>query len=264
MVVGGVPCNYDRHDRRLTARCTRTRADVPPSALAAWRAPVTGNVRRLHNASLKVIMSQTPIVECKPNGPYVVKGLSDLRTSNGRSLPTQSVMALCRCGGSASKPFCDGTHQRNGFSGANDSPVPAVRTDYRAPGVTIHDIRALCAHAGRCTDGLASVFKYGSEPWIDPTGASVAAIIETIRHCPSGALSYTLDMPEPPQELASPSVAVTKNGPYAVAGGVALVDPTTGQTSPGARYTLCRCGGSRNKPFCDGSHWSNGFEDGKN
>ena len=209
-------------------------------------------------------MSQTPTIECKPNGPYLVKGLSDLRSSSGSSLPTQPVVALCRCGGSANKPFCDGTHQTNGFSGARLTPSSAVRTDFRALGISIHDNRMLCAHAGRCTDGLASVFKYGSEPWIDPAGASVAAIVETIRHCPSGALSYTLDMPEPPEPLASPSVVATKNGPYAVAGGVTLVDPATGQTSPGARYTLCRCGGSKNKPFCDGSHWSNGFADQKN
>lgn len=208
-------------------------------------------------------MSQAPTLECKPNGPYLVKGLSDLRTANGESLPTTAVVALCRCGGSANKPFCDGTHRSNGFSGANDSPPPAVRKDYHVPGITIHDTRALCAHAGRCTDGLASVFRYGSEPWIDPAGADVAAIIETIRQCPSGALSYTLDVPEPPQEPGSPSVVVTKNGPSAVSGGVALVDSVTGQTSPGTRYTLCRCGASKNKPFCDGSHWSIGFEDGK-
>ena len=209
-------------------------------------------------------MSHTPTVECKPNGPYLVKGLSDLRTSSGEILPPQPVVALCRCGGSANKPFCDGSHQRNGFSGTNLTPGPEVRTDYRAAGITIHDNRALCAHAGRCTEGLASVFKYGSEPWIDPTGASIAAIVETIRQCPSGALSYSLDAPESPQEPATPSVVVTKNGPYEVSAGVAFIDPATGRTNQGARLTLCRCGGSMNKPFCDGSHWSNGFADEKN
>ncbi len=208
-------------------------------------------------------MSQTPSIECKSNGPYLVKGLSELRSSTGSNLPVQPVVALCRCGGSANKPFCDGTHQRNGFSGVRIA-TSAVRTDFRAPGITIHDDRMLCAHTGRCTDGLACVFKYGSEPWIDPVGATVAAIVETIRRCPSGALSYTLDTPEPPEQLASPSVAATKDGPYEVAGGIALVDPATGQASPGARYTLCRCGGSKNKPFCDGSHWSNGFANQKN
>jgi CDGSH-type Zn-finger protein len=209
-------------------------------------------------------VNQTPTVECKPNGPYLVKGLTEIQTSSGKALKAQPVVALCRCGASANKPFCDGSHQRNGFSGANPAQVEATTTDYRAPGITIHDNRALCAHAGLCTAGLASVFKYGSEPWIDPAGSPVAAIVETIRQCPSGALSYTLDVPGPAQEPAAPSVTVTKNGPYAVVGCVDLTDSTTGKTIPGERYTLCRCGGSKNKPFCDGSHWDNGFSDEAN
>lgn len=210
-------------------------------------------------------MSNLPTIECKLNGPYLVKGLADLRSSDGRSIPTQPVIALCRCGGSSNKPFCDGTHQRNGFSGARMTVAsPAQRADYRAPGITIHDDRAICAHAGRCTDGLASVFKYGSEPWIDPAGASVTAIVETIRRCPSGALSYTLDRPEGPHPPLPPCVVVSKNGPYEVAGDIGLVDPATGQRNTTAQYTLCRCGGSKNKPFCDGTHWHIGFTDEKN
>jgi CDGSH-type Zn-finger protein len=210
-------------------------------------------------------VSNSPIIECKPDGPYLVNGLLDLRSSNGQSIATQPVVALCRCGGSSNKPFCDGTHRRNGFSGARvSSTSPAQRADYHAPGITIHDDRAICAHAGRCTDGLASVFKYGSEPWIDPAGASVTAIVETIRRCPSGALSYTLDRPEAPQEPLPQSVVVTKNGPYEVAGGIGLVDAATGQGNATARYTLCRCGGSKNKPFCDGTHWDIDFKDEKN
>lgn len=210
-------------------------------------------------------MSDLPIIECKPDGPYLVKDIPDLRSSNGQSIASQPVVALCRCGGSSNKPFCDGTHRRNGFSGARVAATsPAERVDYRAPGITIHDDRAICAHAGRCTDSLASVFKYGAEPWIDPAAASVTAIVETIRRCPSGALSYTLDRPEAPQELPPPSVVVTKDGPYEVSGGVALENPATGQTSTTTRYTLCRCGGSKNKPFCDGTHWSIGFKDEKN
>jgi CDGSH-type Zn-finger protein len=205
-------------------------------------------------------------IDCKPDGPYLVKGLADLRSSDGRSLAVQPVVALCRCGGSANKPFCDGTHQRNGFSGARASAAAAgaQRASYRASGITIHDDRALCAHAGRCTDGLAAVFKYGSEPWIDAAGADVAAIVETIRRCPSGALSYTLDRPEPPAPAEAPCVVVTKNGPYAVSGGIGLADAATGQTATTARYTLCRCGASKNKPFCDGSHWAAGFADDRN
>jgi CDGSH-type Zn-finger protein len=207
-------------------------------------------------------VSQAPTLECKPDGPYLVKDLTDLRSASGDSLPAQPVMALCRCGGSANKPFCDGTHKRNGFTGARlTSSVAGQRVDYRAPGITLHDERALCAHAGACTDGLAAVFKYGSQPWIDASGADVAAIVETVKRCPSGALSCTPDVAAEPEPAALPSITVTKNGPYAVVGAIGLVDPASGQSARTERYTLCRCGASKNKPFCDGSHWSSGFSD---
>lgn len=210
-------------------------------------------------------MSQKANIECKPNGPYVVKGLAELMTSAGNTLPVQAAVALCRCGGSSNKPFCDGTHQRNGFSSARLSASSAAqRADYRRPGITIHDDRALCAHAGRCTDGLPAVFRYGSEPWIEPNGAEIDAIVRTIQRCPSGALSYTLDSPEAPVESGPLKVAVTKNGPYEVVGGVEVTDGAERLATGSAKYTLCRCGGSKNKPFCDGTHWSNGFTDDKN
>jgi len=210
-------------------------------------------------------MTQTPTIECKANGPYLVKDLQDLRKSNGAIIPTKPVMALCRCGGSANKPFCDGTHQKNGFSGTKLSDASAdARRDYRALGITIHDNRALCAHAGLCTAGLASVFKYGSEPWIDPDGAAVEQIVQTIHKCPSGALSYSINGVEEHSQQRTPAITVTKDGPYAVVGAVALLDQTWGQGASTEHYTLCRCGGSRNKPYCDGTHWSIGFEDEKN
>ena len=57
-----------------------------------------------------------PIIECSPNGPYLVSGLSEFRNSKGEGLPTKKVTALCRCGGSSNKPYCDGTHAKLGFS----------------------------------------------------------------------------------------------------------------------------------------------------
>lgn len=213
-----------------------------------------------------VTVSDVPTIECRPNGPYLVKGLSNLRNSSGETLPTQPTMALCRCGGSANKPFCDGTHNRNGFSGQRTAPpASATPTDYRGHSITIHDDRSICAHAGACTDGLPSVFTYGGEPWIDPNGADLDAIVATIGQCPSGALRYTLVATTTAVESpATPSITVTKNGPYAVVGGADVVDAANGLSSQRARLTLCRCGGSKNKPFCDGSHWNNGFTDEKN
>ena len=59
----------------------------------------------------------TITIEAAPNGPYLVKGLENLKNSKGESLTTQPVIALCRCGGSSNKPFCDGTHAKIDFSG---------------------------------------------------------------------------------------------------------------------------------------------------
>jgi CDGSH-type Zn-finger protein len=209
-------------------------------------------------------MSRTPTIECKPDGPYLVKDLADLRAPSGQGLPTKPVMALCRCGGSKTKPFCDGTHRTNGFSGARSADAAAdKRESYRTRGIVIHDNRSICAHAGVCTDRLAKVFRYGTEPWIDPSGASIAEIVETIQRCPSGALSYTLEHTEArDQPGAGAAITVTPDGPYAVSGSVALLDQAWGEGASTERYTLCRCGGSKNKPFCDGTHWSIGFKDG--
>jgi CDGSH-type Zn-finger protein len=208
-------------------------------------------------------MSQRPTIECKPNGPYIVKGLENLNAATGAAIASKPVMALCRCGGSDGKPFCDGTHQRNGFTDAKRADAGTdVRVDYRGARIMLHDNRSLCAHAGHCTDRLATVFRYGQEPWIDPDGAAAAAIIETVKACPSGALSYSLDGVEHRDHAGAPAIAVTRDGPYAVAGGVQLLGVAWGEGASTERYTLCRCGGSKNKPFCDGTHWSLGFKDG--
>lgn len=208
-------------------------------------------------------MSESPGIECKPNGPYVVRNLEDLHRPDGGAIPTKPVMTLCRCGGSANKPFCDGTHRKNGFSDAKLTDGEGNRREnYVGRKITIHDNRAICAHAGRCTDGLATVFKYKSEPWIDPDGGEVAAIVDTIRKCPSGALSYSIDGVEHRDTQGEPSITVSKDGPYEVAGMVGLPGQEWGEGACAEQYALCRCGGSKNKPFCDGTHWSIGFKDG--
>ena len=206
-------------------------------------------------------MSERPTIECKLDGPYLVRNLENLRDWRGESIEIKPVMALCRCGGSSNKPFCDGTHKGNGFSGAKlaDRSIDK-RESYPAEKITIHDNRSICAHAGHCSDGLASVFKYKNEPWIDPAGDTVKAIIETIHKCPSGALSYTLDGVEGGDQQREPAITVTKDGPYAVTGGAQLLEQSWAQGASREHYALCRCGGSKNKPFCDGAHWSIGFK----
>lgn len=209
---------------------------------------------------------QIPKIACLPNGPYYLLAdmepipVPNLRLANGEVCATVRGIALCRCGGSKNKPFCDGTHGTNRFTDqrfADDTRNR--RTTYVGKRITIHDNRGLCSHAGFCTDRLKSVFRMNQEPWIDPDGASAEEIIETVKKCPSGALSYSVEDVEYRDQDRDPMVTVSDDGPYAITGGIELIGFTFGEGASKEHYTLCRCGASKNKPFCDGSHWEAGF-----
>jgi CDGSH-type Zn-finger protein len=170
------------------------------------------------------------------------------------------------------KPFCDGTHTVNGFSGAKDPKrVPDRRDTYDGQDVTIFDNRGICQHSGLCTDRLAAVFRTDTDPFVAPSGGRMDEIIQAVRDCPSGALGLAIDGHEA-RALADwhdqrpPAIEITKDGPYRITGAVALHDADGGDVAPaeGAsreHYALCRCGQSRNKPFCSGAHWYAGFTD---
>ena len=98
-------------------------------------------------------------------------------------------------------------------------------------------------------------------PWIDPDAADATAIIDTIRKCPSGALSYSVAGVEQRDPNRTPAIQATKDGPYKVTGGTKLSGQEWGDGASHEHYTLCRCGASKNKPFCDGTHWDIGFRD---
>ena len=207
---------------------------------------------------------ERPTIKPTANGPYLVRNVESLADSKCEALATRSTMVLCRCGGSANKPYCDKTHLTNGFSdakvtdGSNDE-----RHDYTAGELTIHDNRGICAHIGRCTDGLPSVFRLRTEPWIDPSGADSDAVAATVRLCPSGALSHSIGSVEHRDTHRPAAIVVSKNGPYLITGGIVLEDEEQGEGASTEHYAICRCGKSENKPFCDGTHWK-GFKDDKN
>ena len=203
-----------------------------------------------------------PTIAPAPNGPYLVKDLETLRNSKGETLDTQSTVALCRCGQSENKPFCDGTHARVGFSHEKlEGRTEDRRQDYTGSQITLHDNRGICSHAGLCTDGQPSVFRMKQEPWIDPDGAAQAEVIAVVRSCPSGALSYSVDDIEHRDQEGDPAILVSRNGPYLITGGADLADTPGGEGASREHYALCRCGASKNKPFCDGTHWSVEFID---
>ena len=206
--------------------------------------------------------SGDPVIQCRENGPYIVKGVKILANAHGERVETKAVYALCRCGGSANKPFCDGTHSKNGFSSERVAGGSRDRRDtYAGKRITIYDNRSICAHAGICTDNLKSVWRMDQEPWIDPDGAAPDEIIETIRHCPSGALSYSIERSEAVDSDGDAAIRIEKDGPYRVTGGPPVEGADWGDGALRTRFTLCRCGASKNKPFCDGSHWDAGFKD---
>jgi len=236
-------------------------------ALAARFAPRTGaHVAAAEVAQLEAVEREAGCaICCSRNGPYLVRNVRHLENSLGEVLPTRPEMALCRCGGSANKPFCDGTHARNGFSSQKlPGRVADRRDDYVREELTVHDNRGICQHAGFCTDKLAAVFRAHAEPFVDLGGADKDAIIQQVRQCPSGALSYSIDGVEYRDQDREPTITVSKDGPYRVTGGIDLPDEARAEGASTEHYALCRCGGSKNKPFCDGTHWYIKFRDDKN
>jgi CDGSH-type Zn-finger protein/truncated hemoglobin YjbI len=239
---------------------------VPPGAEAA-RA-------ELHERLRAAQADLAPAIRSAQDGPYLVTNVEDVvdwlgvPAASGPQLAPQ--IALCRCGASALKPFCDGTHARIGFTSEKSPNRVADRGDaYPGPEVEIHDNRGLCAHSGFCTDRLSSVFHAGGEPFVTPAGGRTDDVLRAIRDCPSGALSGLLGgagglaVPDPQRPAA---IEVSRDGPYRVTGSVPLLDGdgSAERRNAGAseeHYSLCRCGKSQNKPFCSGMHWYVGFVD---
>ncbi|MGQ0678603.1 MAG: CDGSH iron-sulfur domain-containing protein [Actinomycetota bacterium] len=252
----------------------RVEAGAPPSLIEAAAAlqdlAASGDPARL--AELRALQADVPAeIRCAADGPYLVTNADLLTNHLGVAVPTTPTMALCRCGASATKPFCDGSHVRIAFREAKDPKRVSDRRDaYDGVGITVLDNRGICQHSGLCTDRLAGVFHAGADPFVTPSGGRQDEIIRAVRACPSGALSYAIDGHEARQHVDQsnrlPTIEVSLNGPYRVTGGLALTDS---QGRPESRpdgaseehYALCRCGHSQNKPFCSGMHWFVDFHD---
>lgn len=119
-----------------------------------------------------------------------------------------------------------------------------------------------CIHSGICFRGLNEVFDPRKRPWVTPENSTTEQIIEQIKKCPSGALSYYLnrDTEEPVKVEAETIVETLQNGPLMVYGNVTVKDSKGTITRKSNATAFCRCGASGNKPYCDGSHKKIGFE----
>lgn len=145
------------------------------------------------------------------------------------------------------------------------------KRDYESEGLTIHWDPEACIHSGLCVIGLPEVFDPDSRPWVHLGRDTIDAIVAVVDTCPSRALTYTrtdggavgpgsVDAPEG-SEGAAPVVAMVRNwGPLVVMGELTVLDSEGEELSRGDRHFFCRCGGSGNKPFCDGTHKRNGFD----
>jgi uncharacterized Fe-S cluster protein YjdI len=137
-----------------------------------------------------------------------------------------------------------------------------ITKEYTNGEVTIVWKPDICAHSGNCFRGLNEVFDPRKRPWVTPDGITSNKIVEQIKKCPSGALSYYMNKDAPVVEKKDNGVMIeaTANGPLLVRGDIELKDQHGAVTKKDNVTALCRCGGSHNKPFCDGTHRKINFQ----
>ena len=214
-----------------------------------------------------------PKIEVTKDGPYLVSGnlpLSEqwivtndegdsLDYREGKKFPAQAQYALCRCGQSASKPFCDGTHTKVRFDGAETAshqPYIEQAETIEGPAMTLTDQENLCAFARFC-DPKGRIWNLVTQD--SPEAQEIAK--QEAANCPAGRLvvwdKKTGKPIEPKFEPALGLIEDTEKkvgGPIWVRGGIPVVSADGKTYEIRNRMTLCRCGKSNNKPFCDGNH----------
>jgi uncharacterized Fe-S cluster protein YjdI/CDGSH-type Zn-finger protein len=134
-----------------------------------------------------------------------------------------------------------------------------MRKTYRGEAIEVSFDLDRCIHVGECLLSLPEVFDLRRRPWIDPDLDDPDAVAAAVERCPSGALQYRRLDGGPAETHASTSVVPMRNGPLRVVGEIRVqLGDGTDEVLP--RATLCRCGGSERKPFCDNTHLKIGFQ----
>jgi len=213
-----------------------------------------------------------------PNGPYVVYGdiplvrkqpiLSEesepMLWKKGERIETEETYALCRCGQSRNKPFCDGTHARIVFDGTEttDSHPTAYRqSDLGGTGLAVKRDRSLCMGASFCVNHNVFIRKLVHQT---DDSAMRIRVMSMIENCPSGSFAYEIDGTKMEPDLPQ-AIAVVSEGSDAgclwVTGNIPIERSDGKPLETRNRVTLCRCGRSKNKPLCDGTHRKVGFKE---
>ena len=206
-------------------------------------------------------------ITVRPDGPYIVRGgiplvrkkqvMSEhgepLAWQKENDLSTKDVYRLCRCGQSSNKPFCDGSET------ADTGPISSRQKTFSGPNLSVEDDHSICVHSGFCGNRITNIWKMIEQSDDTQVRAQIMAMID---RCPSGTLSYTL---EPGGEIIEPDltqeVTVIPDGPLWITGGIPVERSDWQPLETRNRVTLCRCGASKNKPLCDGTHKEIGFSD---
>jgi CDGSH-type Zn-finger protein len=221
-------------------------------------------------------------VQISENGPYLVSGGLPLLTetigtnregdsvkwTQGAEYPPKANYALCRCGRSAQKPFCDGTHAKVVFDGTETASRELYRDQAKlieGPTLSLTDAESLCAFARFC-DPKGRVWNL-----VNRTDNSTARrdFVQEACDCPSGRLvAWDNATGKPVEPKYDPAIALIEDpakhcsGPVWLRGGVQVIGADGFKYELRNRVTLCRCGASQNKPFCDGQHAAIGFRAG--
>ena len=211
------------------------------------------------------------------NGPYIVSGGVPLYEQiiitdeaghtkdlvDEKEFPLQDTYTLCRCGKSKNKPYCDGTHNDTNFDGtetASRKPYIDKAEIFEGPQLRLTDVHEFCDHSRFCmrSGGIRNLIEKSDDPEAKQTAIEEAMI------CPSGRLVlWDKKTGKPFEKEFKPSIVLVRDeqkkcqGPLWVRGGI-LIESSDGTIYEARnRVTLCRCGKSENKPYCDGSHWMN-------
>lgn len=145
--------------------------------------------------------------------------------------------------------------------------MPKEKLNYTNGEITVVWKPKVCIHSTLCWKGLVQVFNPRARPWIKMDEASTEQIIEQVKKCPSGALSYFVNGESNAKDEkieAEPGntmkVEITANGPYLIKSECLIVYGDGREETKTGTVALCRCGTSQNKPYCDGNHRKTGFK----
>jgi CDGSH-type Zn-finger protein len=217
-------------------------------------------------------------IKITQNGPYIVSGNVPLyekiivkdgkqyELKEGCALPQSDVYALCRCGKSKNAPFCDGSHETTNFIGDETASKAKYedRADYmEGPGIDLMDDNR-CAFARFCHREKGDAWQLTARSDNDDNKKEA---IKAASDCPAGRLTSVEKTGERIEPTYEPSIEIVQDPENGVSAGIFVRGNIPIESSDGKTYevrnrvALCRCGESRNKPFCDAAHVSVKFKD---